>query len=131
MPQGGTRMKVLYIDDSPMLFKMVSIYLRHIPNLELVLAANAIEGIEKAKKEMPDVILLDNEMPGMDGEKTLKELKYNSATSAIPVIIFAQSEEPWLERKMFETGASAFLSKSKGITKLSSVILQLGGGRAQ
>ncbi len=124
-------MKVLYIDDSPMLIRMVSIYLRHIPGLELVPATNAVDGIEKARREKPDVILLDNEMPGMDGEETLRELKQNITTSAIPVVIFAQSEEPWLERKMMETGASAFLTKARGITKLTSVITQLGGGRAQ
>ena len=124
-------MKVLYIDDSPMLIRMVSIYLRHIPGLELVPAMSGAEGLEKARKEQPDIILLDSEMPGMDGEEALKALKHDMSTSAIPVVIFSQSEEPWLERKMMETGASAFLSKARGITRLTTVIEQLGGGRAQ
>ncbi|MBN2755115.1 MAG: response regulator, partial [Candidatus Goldbacteria bacterium] len=56
-------MKVLLVDDSPMQQKIAKIYLEKGEGYTLITAVNGREGVEMAKNEMPDLILLDMEMP--------------------------------------------------------------------
>jgi CheY-like chemotaxis protein len=80
--------KILAIDDR--LDNLISIkaLLRNmIPECEVITAQTGEEGIEKAIKELPDTILLDINMPVMDGYEVCNKLKANSATKHIPVIM--------------------------------------------
>lgn len=115
-------MKVLYIDDSPLQIKLMGIFLKNNPALELVPAQSGKEGLKKAQNEPTDLILLDMEMPEMNGEDVLKALKQNHLTSDIPVIMFTSSDEPGLEEKLTGLGAAAFLKKPHGIQALNSTI---------
>jgi response regulator RpfG family c-di-GMP phosphodiesterase len=115
-------MKVLYIDDSPLQIKLMGIFLKNNPKLELVPAQSGKEGIQKAQNEPTDIILLDMEMPEMDGEAVLKALKQNHLTSDIPVIMFTSSDEQGLEEKLAGLGAAAFLKKPHGIQMLNNTI---------
>lgn len=58
-------------------------------DVEVLTAVNGQEGLEKAEKEQPDLILLDASMPVMDGLEALGALKANPATRAIPVILLS------------------------------------------
>jgi len=115
-------MKVLYIDDSPLQIKLMGIFLKNNPKLELVPAQSGKEGIYKAQNEPTDIILLDMEMPEMDGEAVLKALKQSHLTSDIPAIMFTSSDEPGLEEKLVNLGAAAFLKKPHGIQALNNTI---------
>jgi len=78
--------RVLYIEDNPANLKLVKKILGTRPNLSLLDAANAELGLEIARREQPDLILLDINLPGMDGFAALAALKSDPATHAIPVI---------------------------------------------
>jgi len=80
-------------------------------NVEIITAVNGQEGIEKAEKEKPDLILLDATMPVMDGIEALAALKANPATKDIPVVMLsADSVEENVERAI-QLGALKFISK--------------------
>ena len=80
------RKKILLVDDEIQLADMVKMRLEA-NNYDVITASGGIEGLEKAEKDDPDLILLDILMPGMDGYQTLEKLKENSETKSIPVIM--------------------------------------------
>ncbi|MBU1852056.1 MAG: response regulator [Candidatus Omnitrophica bacterium] len=82
----GEKNRILVVDDETNLVKAIEIRLKQ-ANYEVLTAGDGIEGLEKAKKERPDLILLDVLMPGMDGYQTLVELKALDETKSIPVVM--------------------------------------------
>ena len=78
--------RILIIDDEQELVKALKVRLT-VSNYEVLIAYDGIEGLEKAQKEKPDLILLDINMPRMDGFQTLEKLKSDSQMSSIPVIM--------------------------------------------
>jgi CheY-like chemotaxis protein len=78
--------KILVVDDEPHIVKLVSSRLEA-NGYEVIAASDGKEGIEKAKEEQPDLILLDIAMPKMTGHEVLKKLKEDKDTKSIPVIM--------------------------------------------
>jgi twitching motility two-component system response regulator PilH len=77
---------VMVVDDSPTDLHLISGMLtKH--GFAVISAASGEEGIEKAKAEKPDLILMDIVMPGMNGFEATRHLTKNPETSTIPVII--------------------------------------------
>ncbi|MBM4333158.1 MAG: response regulator [Deltaproteobacteria bacterium] len=79
------RRKVLVIDDEPDLVEMIRMALER--QFDVVTAYNGKEGVDKARSEKPDAIVLDIMMPEKDGFTACRELKEDSGTSSIPVLI--------------------------------------------
>ncbi|HOO44835.1 MAG TPA: response regulator [Deltaproteobacteria bacterium] len=105
--------KVLVIDDDQGVHAIINVIVkRQIPDCDFFSAYNGEEGIEYAERELPDAILLDVEMPGIDGYETCRRLKANESTAHIPIIIFtgmAADAEGMDEARL--CGADAFLGK--------------------
>jgi DNA-binding response OmpR family regulator len=78
--------KILVVDDEAHIVKLVESRLKS-SGYKVITASNGLEGVEKAKAEMPDVILLDITMPLMSGKDALIKLKEDKQTSSIPVIM--------------------------------------------
>jgi len=105
--------KILAIDDKKDNLITLSALLKALlPDCEVLTAQSGPEGIEKARAESPDTILLDIKMPGMDGYEVCKRLKDNESTKHIPVIMISaiKTESKDLVKGL-ETGADAFLAK--------------------
>ena len=79
--------KILVIDDEPQILLVVSARLKS-NGYDVFTAFSGEQGVKRAKKEIPDLILLDRIMPEMDGDEVLECLKKCPATKAIPVIMF-------------------------------------------
>ena len=79
-------MKVLIIDDENDIRRIARLGLERVGKMQVVDAASGADGLEKARSEKPDVVLLDVMMPGQDGPATLASLRADPATSAIPVV---------------------------------------------
>ncbi len=107
----STSKKVLIIEDEESLAQMYQTKFEH-ENYEVVVAADGSEGIEKAKKEKPDIILLDIILPKKDGFMVLKELKAEKGTADIKVIMLTnlgQDEDVVKGKKL---GAIDYLVKA-------------------
>ena len=103
-------MKILIIDDSPTEAHVVKGFLmKH--NMEVLLAHDAESGIQIAKQELPDVILMDVVMPGMNGFQATRYLTKEALTAHIPIIILttkgAETDRVWGMRQ----GAMDYLVK--------------------
>ncbi len=81
-----SQMKILVVDDEPDLVSTVEYRLKFADCL-VVTAANGQEGLERAAAEKPDLILLDTNMPVMDGHEMLQRLRADETLKSIPVIM--------------------------------------------
>jgi len=79
--------KILIIDDEPQILMLSGIRLKA-NGYAVVTASSGEEGLKMAKKELPDLVLLDQIMPDLDGMDVLNRLKKDSVTKYIPVLMF-------------------------------------------
>ena len=94
--------QILLIDDEPNILFMVSQRLKTY-NYEVTTALSGEEGLELARRDIPDIVLLDHVMPDMDGDEVLVRLKMDPVTRGIPVVMFTADVkevkiEDYLER---------------------------------
>jgi len=105
------KVKILMIDDNPDIVELI------IPRMEafgyeIATALSGEEGLEKAKNDHPDLILLDIAMPGMDGFAVGKKLKAEAATKSIPlVMVTAKGEHKDILQAVAEIGAADYVVK--------------------
>jgi len=100
---------VLIVDDENMNMFALTHMLR--PEYTVYAAKNGQSAIRIAKKQLPDVILLDILMPEMDGYEVLSQLKSDEETRNIPVIFVTGLISPEDEKKGLEMGAADYISK--------------------
>jgi two-component system cell cycle response regulator DivK len=95
-----------------------------------ILEAETAEiGLELAPKEKPDLVLMDIQLPGMNGIQALKKLREAEATRAIPVLAFTASVMPQDRREIMEAGFDGFLAKPINLKEfIASVAKALGVG---
>ncbi|MDP3277815.1 MAG: response regulator [Deltaproteobacteria bacterium] len=86
--------RVLLVDDEPDIRKVGALCLRAIGKFEVLVASSAAEGLALAERELPDAILLDVMMPGMDGPTMLLKLQSNALTARIPVVFLTAKVYP-------------------------------------
>ena len=84
--------KILVVDDELQMLELVKARLES-HGYQVVTAADGAEGLRQAESEIPDLILLDIIMPGLDGYSVLQKLKSAENTKDIPVIIFTGVSE--------------------------------------
>ena len=92
----------------------------------MLTANNGQEGIDTAKTEQPDLILLDVEMPELNGEEALKELKKDEITSDIPVIM-CTGADGFVEDYFINLGAVAYIKKPHGFSTLKNKLKEIFG----
>jgi signal transduction histidine kinase len=102
--------KVLVIDDEEWLREMIHLALKQ-KGFEVVEAANGADGIEKARRELPDLILCDVNMDKVDGYLTLSSLRTEAPTAAIPFILMTGLADNAGMRHGMELGADDYLPK--------------------
>lgn len=104
------KLKVLIIEDNEQNMYMLT-YLLESSNYAVIQAFNGIDGIKKAKEILPDVILLDIQLPEMDGYTIARELKINEELKAIPIIAVTSYAMPGDKDKAMEAGAVGYIEK--------------------
>jgi len=105
------RSKLLYIEDSALAIKVVEELLSRRPTVDLIPAMTAGEGIEKAREELPAMIILDLGLPDRPGIEVLEELRSDRGTSKIPVLVLTADTDPEMEARLLVAGALAYLTK--------------------
>ena len=101
---------ILVVDDSPLILEMISKFL-NTNGYEVLTASDGIEAIEKAFRELPDMIVLDVMMPRMNGYQTCRLLKSDHETCDIPIIMLTAKDQASDKYWGIQTGADVYLSK--------------------
>lgn len=105
-----TKKRILVIDDEPDLVKIIEARLKQ-ADREVLVAHDGQEGLEKARTEKPDLILLDLMLPKLDGYKVCRILKFDKKYKNIPIIILTAKGQENDEKLGREAGADAYLTK--------------------
>jgi PAS domain S-box-containing protein len=127
----AARAHVLYIEDNPMNLHLMQQVFAARQNLELRTAHTAEIGIQLARVEPPALILMDINLPGMDGYAALRVLKTDPATAGVPVVAVTANAMKGDEKRGLKAGFDAYLTKPIDIPALFRVVdkLALGAGR--
>jgi CheY-like chemotaxis protein len=104
--------KILLIEDEELIIKLLGKKLASI-GYEVILAMDGQEGIEKMKKERPDLVLLDIIMPRKGGFEVMEEMTKDPNLAKIPVIIISNSGQPLELEKAKKLGAVDWLVKTE------------------
>jgi two-component system KDP operon response regulator KdpE len=115
------RNKILIIEDDPDLRRGLNVRLRA-SNYDTDFAGDAVMALSIAKKEAPDLILLDLGLPGGDGFLVLERLKNIASLACTPVIVVSARDPKANEKRALDAGAEAFFQKPVDNAQLMSAI---------
>lgn len=114
--------KVLYIEDNPANLRLISQLLQRIPDIDMSSAHDPFLGLDLAYEHVPDLILLDINLPGITGFDVLEKLRENDKTKDIPVVAISANAM----KKDIENGLSAgfddYITKPIDVTALLHVV---------
>jgi DNA-binding response OmpR family regulator len=102
--------KILVVDDEVHILKIIDYKLRT-AGYTVIAATDGLEGLEKARVEQPDLILLDVMMPRMDGFQALEALKRDPTTKAIPVFMLTVKGKEMDRLRGLQMGIAAYITK--------------------
>ena len=121
--------KILLVEDNPMNRDMLSRRLTR-KGYEVVIAIDGQEGIDMARSETPDLILMDMSLPVVDGWEATRQLKSTPETQSIPVIALTAHAMAGDREKAVEAGCNDYDIKPIELPRLLGKIEALLGGTA-
>jgi len=117
-----TQYSVLYVEDNPANLALMQQIFQNVPNLDVITTHTAELGIEMAQAHQPDCILMDINLPGMNGDAALRHLKNLEETRHIPVVAVTADAMAHQVAKGIQAGFLAYLTKPLQITELFGVV---------
>jgi two-component system cell cycle response regulator DivK len=119
--------KVLIVEDNPANMSLATFLLQSVGHTVLS-ATDAEAGLTLARDEQPNLILMDIQLPGMDGLEATGLLKRDDATRAIPVIALTALAMKGDEERLRAAGCDGYIAKPMGIQDfLAKIAAQLAG----
>jgi CheY-like chemotaxis protein len=112
---------VLHVDDEQMNRDVTSMLISDF-GAEALSASGAAEGIKIASEQTPDLIIMDVNMPGMDGLEACKALKSNPSTKNIPIVMLTARALKEDQDKAFAVGANDYLTKPLDVNLLFAAL---------
>ncbi len=116
--------KILLVEDQEMNRDMLSRRLRK-RGYDVEVAVDGAEGVEKARSETPDLILMDMSLPVMDGWEATRTLKADEATQSIPVVALTAHAMSSDREKALEAGCDAYETKPVELKRLLATMEEL------
>ena len=116
--------RVLIIEDHPANMKLATFLLKNAGH-EVLTAVDAETGLTFARAEQPDLILMDIQLPGMDGLAATSILKKDPGTAAIPIIALTAMAMKDDQAKTMEAGCDAYITKPLRYKDLYDAIVRL------
>ena len=121
--------RVLYVEDNDDNVYMLKMRLELLDEFEVLVAENGEIGCAKAVAEKPDVIVMDLELPVLDGWEATRRLKNNPATRDIPVIALSAHALAGSREKALAAGCNEFDTKPVDFDRLVKNIRRVLDGR--
>ncbi|HKV87775.1 MAG TPA: response regulator [Candidatus Dormibacteraeota bacterium] len=117
----AARQLILIVEDDPASRLLATATLED-DGYEVLDAGSAEEAIPMIERRAPDLILMDIQLPGMDGLELTRKLKSEAATATIPVVALTAHTMPLHERAAVAAGCAAFLAKPVSPAILSAEV---------
>ncbi|MDO9393310.1 MAG: ATP-binding protein, partial [Methylotenera sp.] len=113
---------LLYVEDNPANLMLVEEIIARRPDIRLLSAVNAKQGVKLARASLPDVILMDINLPGLSGLDALKMLLEDPETAHIPVVALSANAMPHDIEKGLEAGFFRYLTKPIKVTEFMATL---------
>jgi CheY-like chemotaxis protein len=110
-PRAAGLHTLLYVEDNPANLKLVEQIIARYPDLRLLTAVDGNSGVETARASVPEVILMDINLPGINGFEALKILRADPTTAHIPIIAISANAMPRDVKKGLEAGFFRYITK--------------------
>jgi PAS domain S-box-containing protein len=123
--QAGRPYTVLYIEDNEVNQLLMQGMLAQRPALRLLLAAHPEEGLALAWSDKPDLVLLDIQLPGMDGFEVLRRLRADPRTRQVPVLAVSANAMPADRERAAQAGFANYVTKPIDLPRLLSLLDRL------
>lgn len=125
----SSKRTIVYIEDNAANLRLVQHLISRLEDVELYTAADAESGIKLACEKRPDLILLDINLPGMDGYEAFSRLRKRGETRTIPVIAVSAAAMPSDIERAMTAGFKRYITKPINVRELVDVIAaELDGG---
>jgi PAS domain S-box-containing protein len=108
---GSRTRTLLYVEDNPANMKLIEQLIARRPDLRLLTAQNGKDGVRLALSRVPDVILMDINLPGISGIEAMKIIRQDPATAHIPIVALSANAIPSDIEKGLEAGFFRYLTK--------------------
>ena len=121
--------RILVVEDNPKNLKLVRDVLTH-SGYEVIEATSGEDGVRLAGEACPDLILMDLQLPGIDGAEALRQIRAGDRNPGVPIVAvtaFAMNED---RDRAFDSGFNGYVQKPisvRGFTQQISDFLRLGG----
>lgn len=113
--------KVLYVEDHPAQRDILAQMLE-LNGFNVDVASDGLEGVEKARSWLPDLILMDLRMPKMDGFEAIKVVRSEETTKDIPIIAISAWASAKHKERAMEAGANEHFTKPVDLNRLLTTI---------
>lgn len=117
-PRNVGSWKVLVVDDDPDIRRIAALSLERIGKFRVAVAASGEEALDEVRKELPDLVLLDVSMPGIDGPTTLQLLRGLPGAERLPVIFFTATSNDVEVQRLVSLGAIGVVPKPFDVADL-------------
>ena len=102
--------KILVVDDDPSILRLLAHILEH-EGYDVITTSNGIKGLQITQKELPDLVILDVMLPGLDGFEVCHRLRKQPSTAQIPVLMLSAKGQPIDKDTGLKVGANEYLVK--------------------
>ena len=120
--------KILVTDDDPGSLRLMAYALQH-EGYEVVTATNGRDGLKKAFKEKPDLVILDVMLPGIDGFEVCHRLRAEPETARLPVLMLSAKVQETDRATGLRVGANDYLTKPWNRAELMAKIAAMLAGK--
>lgn len=120
--------RILIVEDSPAMRQLLKLALQHVPGVTIDQAADGVAALKALKAKPYDLVLLDLNMPIMDGMKVLARVRDDAALAKTTVVVLTTEESAETEAKARALGARQFLRKPVNRRTIEKLIAEVFGG---
>jgi CheY-like chemotaxis protein len=120
--EGAGYRLVLYVEDNPANVAFMKDLLGSFANIELVTAATAELGVDIARTQRPEVVIMDINLPGMSGIEALRALRADPVTKGIPVVALTAAASPHDRQRGIQAGFHSYITKPVKVDELLSIL---------
>ena len=113
---------LLYVEDNPANLQLVEQIIERHPNMNLLTATNGNTGVQLARKHLPNVILMDINLPDINGFEALDILKHDPKTAHIPIIAVSANAMPGDIKKGIDAGFFRYITKPIRVNELIAIV---------
>ena len=110
---------ILYIEDNQSNVQVIKTVVERLrPQWRFLSAQDGLTGLKQARDHLPDIVLLDLQLPGMKGDEVLGAFKMDAAIRDIPVLLLSADATEHSRERLLALGATDYLSKPFNVGKL-------------